>query len=694
MKGSVDLSPFGTAREAVASETLPPSPGCTSTSAREILCWLRKVREPLRALYNLEDEIAYIAWELARWQEGLEVGEYKALILLILSALVHLRQGSTRIAWRDEEGHSFHHELVGRLLGAIQPEPGFDVLGPAKATKLMQDLVNSGRLGAIVGGADDFKPLVLCGSYLYLQKMLHLEDQFVEAMSDRLTAHVSGWSQQMIEEALGDVLARPACRKGKQIVLEGEQQTAVRAAVCYPLAIISGGPGTGKTTIVVSILRVLRRLGVTCEEIALAAPTGKAANRLGEAIKLGRVEIVDPALEDFDLANLTEPRTLHRLLGYSYRTGGFMHHVNNRLAERVVIVDEGSMIDLALMERLIRSLRDDSRFILLGDAHQLPSVEAGAVLRDLLADGTTSTLLGPRGVRLTHSHRMRREDENGRNILTVAQAIDRGDVPVLAASRLSDEVIVERCSVADITFHGVEFLTSSPGESTVLDEFLERWHCAVIRSRTQIRDLAQREYTIVDGSFGADDQEKLRQLFEHWERFRILCLTRVLPTGADRVNAVLHQRAWDEFRRDREHNGDLIPGEPVMMQVNDYNREIFNGDQGLILNVSDHSCLYPMAVFARPQGFAAFHVESLRPVLLHSYAMTVHKAQGSEFEKVVVILPDRDLPINTREILYTALTRSRQSVVIIGDVTLLEAGITRVIARDSGIAEKLRNAPH
>jgi hypothetical protein len=98
MKGSVDLSPFGTAREAVASESSPPSPGCTSTSARAILCWLRKFREPLRALYNLDDEIACIAWELARWQEGLEVGEYKALILLILSALVHLRQGSTRIA--------------------------------------------------------------------------------------------------------------------------------------------------------------------------------------------------------------------------------------------------------------------------------------------------------------------------------------------------------------------------------------------------------------------------------------------------------------------------------------------------------------------------------------------------------------------------------------------------------------------
>ena len=157
-------------------------------------------------------------------------------------------------------------------------------------------------------------------------------------------------------------------------------------------------------------------MGVTCEEIALAAPTGKAANRMGEAIKVGRDEIVDPSPEDLDLVNLGDPCTLHRLLGYSQRTGRFSHHENNRLAERVVIVDEGSMIDLALMERLVRSLRDGSRFILLGDAHQLPSVEAGAVLRDLLAavEVGIDAPHRPQGIRLIHSHRMRQEDENGR----------------------------------------------------------------------------------------------------------------------------------------------------------------------------------------------------------------------------------------------------------------------------------------
>ena len=250
---------------------------------------------------------------------------------------------------------------------------------------------------------------------------------------------------------------------------------------------------------------------------------------------------------------------------------------------------------------------------------------------------------------------------------------------------------------------GVEFV-SSPDGSTVVDEFLELWHREKLRSLSNLDELVNHEYTIVGGNFGEEDQNRLRELFAHWARFRILCVTRVLPmSGADGINAALHQRALDHrdsdqrqqdqlgFRRDDDDA--LIPGEPVMMQVNDYNRMLFNGDQGLILDISDGGRPQPMAVFPRAGGFAAFHLESLRPVLLHSYAMTVHKAQGSEFDCVALFLPDRDIPINTREILYTALTRSRSSVVIVGRRDIFESGIARAISRDSGIAEKLRSIP-
>ena len=185
----------------------------------------------------------------------------------------------------------------------------------------------------------------------------------------------------------------------------------------------------------------------------------------------------------------------------------------------------------------------------------------------------------------------------------------------------------------------------------------------------------------------------------HWGDSRILCLTRVRPTGADRINAVLHGLVLDRARENRRRrkqgeldtSTDFIPGEPVLMQVNDYERGIFNGDQGIILNCSEDGNSTVAVVFQQSQGFAVFPVESLRFVLRHSYAMTVHKAQGSEFNRIALVLPDRDLPINTPEILYTALTRSRKSVVIVGRREIFNSGVTRTVLRDSGIAEKLRD---
>jgi len=704
MKGPSELSPFGTARAAVTTVGLATDPRTGSAFAVvpepevALLEWLKKVRESLTTLYNLEDEIAFIAWELARWQPGINLIERQALILLILAALVHLRLGSTRIAVRGERGQALRLDLARRLLSGVEPTMGFDALvDPVQAAELMEALVDSGRASALIGAADAFKPLIVAGPHLYLQKMLHLEDRFVAAIHRRLAADIPGWSEEQVEAALRDVCARPTVRAEQPIELEDEQQAAVREALHYPVTIVSGGPGTGKTTIVVSILRVLHRLGVTCEQIALAAPTGKAANRMNEAVQAGLLGVADKAEADRDLVSLAEAGTLHRLLGYSSRTGRFLHHENNRLAERVVIVDEGSMINLALMERLVRSLRDDSRFILLGDAHQLPSIEAGAVLRDLLDEDNASTLVRPWCVRLTHSFRMRRDDDDGRNIFTVAQDIDRGIVPVFALPRTSDRVIVERPSVADIRFRAVEFLATPEG-SGILDQFLNRWRGDVHGSLADLDELTGHEYALVEGSFKEDDEERLGRLFAHWSGFRILCVTRVLPAGADRVNAILHRHALEQRALHRRAQGlsdstqddGFIPGEPVMMQVNDYKRMIFNGDQGFVLNVSEGGTVYLMAVFPRSRGFAAFHVDSLRPDIQLSYAMTVHKAQGSEFERVALILPDRDLPITTREILYTALTRSRASVVIIGSRDIFESGIAKVISRDSGIAEKLR----
>jgi len=675
-----DLSPLGVAR-AVLAESSPQADEDT-----ELLQWLTPIRERVRTLYNLEDEVPFLAWELARWQPGLNPEERRALVLLVLSALIHMRQGSTRLPLLGESGRGVRLELARQLLGetneGVAP-------GPHRLVPLAEELLDAGRADRIVGFGDEFKPLLVNGLFLYLQKMRHLEDSFVAAFGRRLDASTSSpEDERSFQKAVEDVFAHPAERNGRAITLSPDQRVAVQTAARYPVAVISGGPGTGKTTIVVSILRALRRLGIVPEEIALAAPTGKAANRLGQAIRAGLEGIANPSALDRELLDLPEPRTLHRLLGYSARTGRFQHHENHRLAERVVVVDEGSMIDLALMERLVRSIRDDGRFLLLGDSRQLPSVEAGAVLRDLLGDGEGNprSPLGPRGVRLTHSHRMRKEDEDGRNVLTVAQTIDRGTTPNLAPSRETDATIVERMTVGEVGFQGVEYLEVPPA-STALDEFLERWHRDVLQALDGFDTLADHEYRLDSGLLTLNDAAKIRRLHDHFERSRILCLTRVLPTGADRLNALLHAKSL--ARHGRPLDTDFIAGEPVMMLVNDYHRRIFNGDQGLIVNVSEQGPARLMAVFPRPDGLGIFHLDTLRPVLSHAYCMTVHKSQGSEFDRVALVLPERDLPINTREVLYTALTRSRGSVVLLGDRAVLAMGIAKSIRRDSGIAEKL-----
>jgi exodeoxyribonuclease V alpha subunit len=657
MKAAVDLAPLGSARPPVSDP---------------LLAWLRPVQETLGSEFAIEPEVALLAWELARWPAGLDLEERKALVLLALGALVALRQGSTRLPLRGEESR-LRLDLTQRLFGAAGETLQYAA----------DSLIESGRAGLVVGSAGEFKPLVVVGEHLYLQKMRVLEERFAASVRGRLRDEKPRCDEAAVEEALGHVDKRPAAAGGVSVTLSSDQADAVRAALRFRLSVISGGPGTGKTTVVVSILRVLARLGIQADQIALAAPTGKAANRLHRAIQDGLDGIADPSAEDDALRQHAEPCTLHRLLGAT-KSGRFTYHENNRLAQRVVVVDEASMIDLVLMERLVRSLRDDARLVLLGDEHQLPSVEAGAVLRDLLAPESP---LGARTVRLTESYRMRADNPDGRNILTVSRAINSGTRSVVAPERTGDDVVVQRPTAADATFRGVE-LVATPEGSSALEAFLDRWYTEVIRGLPNFDARIQRVYRTDRDGFGSVERAALQTLFEHFDRARILCLTRVRPTGSDRINALLHRRALRA--RGAGHTEHLFPGDPVMMEVNDPVRKLYNGDQGLVLNVSSggRSAL-PMAVFPRDGGFEAFRLDALRSDLVRSYALTVHKAQGSEYEQIALVLPDADLPINAREVLYTALTRAKKAVTILGTQDIFNRGIERRIHRSSGLLELL-----
>jgi exodeoxyribonuclease V alpha subunit len=680
MKAANPLTPLGTARV----RFLEAKAGGVLVDDLEPL--LQHLCGAVR-LFNLEEEVVYLAWELMKELQQLAREERPALLLLILVALINLRQGSTRLPVLQRAGAT--EQFLESLLSDIPAGTVPDDFDARRAIEVIARLLQERRLPAIIGSAGDYKPLIFCPPHLYLQKMLLLEDRLVATLVHRLRQQPFPTTDERIRTALAAILDRPAYHQGQAVRLTIEQQRAIRTAVQSPLTMISGGPGTGKTTVVVSILRLLRRLNVPVEQVALAAPTGKAANRMKSAIHDGLRGIAAPDAADQELFDLPEPRTLHRLLGYSAANDRFHHHENNRLAETVVIVDEASMIDLYLMERLLRSLRDDAQLVLLGDAEQLPSVEAGAVLRDLLtAMSGLPNLAGSPAARLTTSQRMDPSNPSGRNILSVAQRVRAGETDGLFGSPNGEgETIAVRAAVGELLFDKVEFLEVEE-KSPLLNEFLDHWYRERICGRADYQQLARQNFRQGQKGFTESDRANLERLFRHLERFRLLCLTRVYRNGSERINAELHARFLGDANSG--HAGDYQAGEPILMHVNDYERMIFNGDQGVaVWVVQGGNRPRLMAVFQRADDFAAFPLDSLRPHLTLAFAMTVHKSQGSEFEQVGLILPDKDLPINTREILYTALTRSKKAVSVIGSRTVFESGVRKSISRHSGVAEKL-----
>jgi exodeoxyribonuclease V alpha subunit len=406
--------------------------------------------------------------------------------------------------------------------------------------------------------------------------------------------------------------------------------------------------------------------------------------------------LANPAAADAALLGASiEPATVHRLLGYSPSRGTFRHHRNSPLAARVVIVDEGSMLDLVLMERLVGALRPDAQLIILGDADQLPSVTAGAVFRDLvpLDDGSDHPMAA-NAVRLHGSHRTEPAGTSGQKLREVAEAIKRGDTGLMDAKDAEGRLLISDCTDAEqIAFDGVE---SFDGAAGGFGRLLERWVAAAQLARAM--SLVERPFAAAEGRIASRDYERISDLFNTLADVRILTVLRAGPSGAEGVNAQMHLQACLRAAR-APWRAPMIAGEPVMMLRNDYERQLFNGDQGVVVTLAadGDSRPIPAAVFARDGQFVCYRLEALQDRLAPAYAITVHKAQGSEFERVAIVLPERAQsaplpPILTRELLYTAVTRARRAAVIVGARELVGEAIANPVARDSGLAEALASA--
>lgn len=577
------LSPVGTARQRV-----DPTPA--DRALAEMATRLREADQP--------EGLLALAWDAARWADGLEPADRSELAGILLGCLMAVETGSTRVSLGER----------ARALAARAPS----VVGRTLA---------------------DHRPFVLEGRHLYPQRLLDAEERLGAAIRMR-RARPSPFAAAPIATAVDEV-ARSGARP-----LDPDQRAAVEAALGRSLAVVTGGPGTGKTSIVVAIVRAAARLGLGVDRIALSAPTGKAANRLAEQIRSELERIEQPSAEDRALAaGGPSPQTLHRLLGWSPGAAAFRHHARSPLPHALVVVDEASMIDLPLMAQLFGALAPEASLVLIGDGDQLPSVEAGSVFRDL----------GALAVTLGTSYRM---------------------APAAAAARMRGE--------------GVEMVPSA-GREAMLASFAER-HGA---SGGRAAELARATYAFGPGGFSPADAAAVAEAQSHVGRARVLCVTRGRPTGAEAVNAWIHRRLGGA-------PGLPMAGEPVMVLRNDYDRSLWNGDQGVVLRVRGTERVADgggagrlCAVFPARAGWAVFDLAGLGDSIGICHAMTVHKAQGSEFDEVAFILPDQPIPLLSREVVYTALTRSRRSAVICGAPDVLGAGIANPAVRDTGIAEKL-----
>ncbi|MGE2732190.1 exodeoxyribonuclease V subunit alpha [Mycolicibacterium vaccae] len=420
-----------------------------------------------------------------------------------------------------------------------------------------------------------------------------------------------------------------------------EQRRAAEVALAQSLTVLTGGPGTGKTTTVARLLALLAEQaelsGRPRLRIALAAPTGKAAARLAEAVR-AEVDKLDAA--DRDRLGALTASTLHRLLqrrpGSSSR---FRHHRENRLPHDVVVVDETSMVSLTLMARLLEAVRPDSRLLLVGDADQLASVEAGAVLADLVEG-----LGGRDDVRvaaLQTSHRF------GADIGTLAAAIRTGDA----------EAVLELLRAGG---DHVEWLD--------VEEPTERLRAPLLAQATLLRDAA----------ILGDTAAAARVLDGH----RLLCAHRRGPFGVAHWNQQVQR--WLADATGEPLWSQWYPGRPVLVTANDYGLGLFNGDTGVTVLHDDALQVVIGGVRLRPSRLA--DVETM-------HAMTIHKSQGSQADEVTVLMPPPDSRLLTRELFYTAVTRAKTRVRVVGPESAIRAALDRRALRASGLARRLRREP-
>jgi len=612
------------------------------------------VKQP--ALYRLYDNgiLSMLDIHFARFLSRLAGTNVSGLSLAAALVSSYTRQGHVCLDLSSFEGKEL-----------LKGENGIDPVVCPELNNWCKQLKET----AVVGDPGEYKPLILDDrSRLYLFRYWEYQEKIADSIRRRIHDTGEDIGSGLLKEELIQFFP---FNETEEI---NWQRVAAFTALTKRFCVISGGPGTGKTSIVAIILALLLKQAEPERlRIALAAPTGKAAAKLQEAIRSMKTKLSCP--DSIKEAIPEQASTIHRMLGSIPDSPYFRHNAKNTLPVDVVVVDECSMIDLALMSKLMQAIPLQARIILLGDKNQLASVEAGAVLGDISDTGTEHNF--------SHSFCTDCKEVTGYTIHT--------------PQHMAPEPGIQDCIIqleknyrfgGDSGIGAVSYAVNT-GDG---DRVIQRMKSGVYeditwKSLPHSNDLPQVIKAPIIQGYG----DYLRatnpfEAFQVFERFRILCALREGPFGVAALNIVAEQI----LREERLINPDRrwYSGRPVLITRNDYTLRLFNGDMGIVL--PDPSVNNELRIFfpATDGTFRKFHPFRL-PEHETVYAMTVHKSQGSEFDNVLLLLPDRESPVLTRELIYTSITRAKKSVEIWGNENVFRTAVSRYIERTSGLRDAL-----
>ncbi|MDC9728473.1 MAG: exodeoxyribonuclease V subunit alpha [Methyloprofundus sp.] len=466
------------------------------------------------------------------------------------------------------------------------------------------------------------KPLVLEHEKLYFQRYWQYEVQLAQEIQ-----HLIG---NKIELVNSEVLLDQYFPTKITDEIDWQKEAA-KAAINNRLTIITGGPGTGKTTTVVKILALLQELSSgSYLNIGLVAPTGKAAMRLKESILKSKSSL--NCTEGIKARIPDKAQTIHRLLGVKRFSPYFKYNQCQRLPFDLIIVDEASMIDLPLMGKLFSALAENSRIILLGDKHQLSSVETGSVLSDL------SEAL------ITETQELKKSYRFSGNIKHLAVAIN-------------EENSEEAWQIVEAAHNDASLL-----DSDLIDYIVEK----KINYFKLIKD---------DADF--------KSIYTEFSRFQVLCATRKGRFSVEDINS----RTLKSLKKAKKvmATTDWYIGRPILITQNSPALDLYNGDIGICL--LDENKL--VVCFLMPDGSVKKYLPARLPHCETVFAMTIHKSQGSEFEEVLLVLPEKITPILTKELIYTGVTRAKNKIQIASNKTVFTEAVNRKVERNSGLIERI-----